>query len=220
MRWIDQLFSTPIGFWFAAHRKRVTVIGSAVFLAMIVVSVKMAHGQTDDQETIEEMYAAWEKEVTNERLFKKLIDYLESDVRPNPYRCKTAQTLLALGKMKEAKTLSKEPLQRLSRIAPQHAEFANVSFLIASKEFQKALERAVSLKEKIEDRRSILYGKNLLRIAFLQQEVQNPAGEKVAWNEVEEFISGSGKSVVLDGLKEERIDFETYLKERQKIASF
>ncbi len=94
-------------------------------------------------------------------------------------------------------------------IAPAYAEFADISFLISRKNYQEAMERSVSLKEAIEERSSVLYGKNLVRIAFLQQQLENKAGETSAWNELEEAM--------LQGLVPRESDFQAYLEERRKV---
>jgi hypothetical protein len=83
------------------------------------------------------------------------------------------------------------------------------------------LEQSVALKESLEDKESVLYGVNLLRIAFLQQAIGNSAGELSGWQDWQEFSSVSERKLlvvkILQGFGSRASVFHSYLEERAKF---
>jgi hypothetical protein len=107
-----------------------------------------------------------------------------------------AQVFLSDGQFHNADVMATNCIERLNLESPLHAEFAQASLLIEQKEYQKALELSVSLKEHLEgdEERSSLCGWNLLRLAFLQKQLHNKSGELAAWEDVKEFMQKGGNS--------------------------
>jgi hypothetical protein len=107
-----------------------------------------------------------------------------------------AQVFLSDGQFQNADAMATNCIERLHLESPLHAKFAQVSLLIEQKEYQKALELSVTLKEQLEgdEERSSLCGWNLLRLAFLHKQLQNKSGELAAWEEVKDFLQKEGNS--------------------------
>jgi hypothetical protein len=107
-----------------------------------------------------------------------------------------AQIFLSDGQFHNADARATNCIERLNLESPLHAEFAQASLLIEQKEYQKALELSVTLKEHLEgdEERSSLCGWNLLRLAFLQKQLQNKSGELAAWEDVKDFLQKEGNS--------------------------
>jgi len=100
------------------------------------------------------------------------------------------QTLLMSGQIDQAERLARGCIERLRKISPFHAAYAETTLSIEKKEFQKALEASVGLKERMDQSPEVnklkgknlkggstLYASNLLRIALLQRQVGNSPGE-------------------------------------------
>lgn len=113
-----------------------------------------------------------------------------------------AQSFLNSGKLAEAKPYAEATF---ARTAPNHLEyytdFAETSLLISGKKFQEALEKAKLLQSKmlnasnlvgdsstqIQNVSSELFALNLLRIAMMQQELGDKAGELETWQEWKQY---------------------------------
>ena len=114
---------------------------------------------------------------------------------------------------------------------PLHAAYAETTLLIEQEQYQLSLERAVALKTKMASEGgvihllenpafggAVLYGYNLVRIAFLQQELGNGPGEKAAWEELETFLSLIGEEMAQPlsrGLEEKGFSLTDYIRERK-----
>lgn len=96
------------------------------------------------------------------------------------------QTLLTQGKLEEAKPYIERTLARTqAEASPSDLEYAKTSLLIAEGHYDEALKNAYLLKER--DISPTLYAFNLIRIAFLERTLQNPAAEQKAWSELKEM---------------------------------
>jgi hypothetical protein len=117
------------------------------------------------------------------------------------------QTYLAQGLITKAEKIAYPALKRLAEVSPLHAGFGEATLWIEQGDYQKGLELAVGLKERMEqtlDSRlwkgnrmgggSALYVCNLLRIAFLQKQLKNGPGELAAWEELKGLIEVEGES--------------------------
>jgi len=114
------------------------------------------------------------------------------------YQAKMAQNLIAWQEGGQAKELGMRVLERTSQ--PYFKEYAQCSLLIAEKQLDTALERALLLKEKMlhDDRflgkvqgikgcGSALFAFNLMRIATLCQEMGMGESELEAWRELKTY---------------------------------
>lgn len=141
------------------------------------------------------------------------------------YEASIAQNLMNTDQLDKALVMANRALSRVEQDIPYHAHFAKTSLLIEQEDFQKALEASVALKEQmgsvfLESHQggSLLYVHNLLRIACLQQELQNRFGEKAAWEELEGFLNGKSKLAekFLASFSEKQVDLTQYITERMK----
>ena len=79
-------------------------------------------------------------------------------------------------------------LKKIKELSPTFARFAANTLSIHRKEYPLALVEAKELKLRLqknqEDRASLLYQFNLLRIAFLEMELGNSLSEQECWKEL------------------------------------
>jgi hypothetical protein len=202
------------------NRKWALNIG-LVLLSLVLWGTFRALPRTTGNEirNIDEAYGAWKAKPEDEPLYRNLKKALiHAPARQKALQGEMAGLFLSVNKIDEAVILAKEPMRRLSLVLPLYAEFADISFMMAEEKMQKALERSISLKEKIKNKNSILYSKNLIRIAFLQGEIANPAGESAAWQEFETFSEDHKDlaALALQGLDNEKVTFQSYLDHRRQ----
>ena len=145
-----------------------------------------------------------------------------------------AQKLMEGGRGAEALQIAYRSLNLARGEIPYHSHFAETSLLIEQGEYQMALERAASLKERMGrefnvesfsgDRLvggSLLFAHNLLRIACLQQELKNRPGEMAAWEELEGFLGknqeGPTSHLLVSSFQEKGLDLTHYIAERKTL---
>ncbi len=200
--------------WIIKNMKVVSIAAGALVLWFGWQCLRVLHSEP---EPIEEIFAAWQQNPEDPALYQNLKAASKKISGPTPLFAKIAQSLLTMKRVEEAESFARGSIEQLRKVAPAYAEFAEISFLISQNKIQLALERAVSLKEALEgEKNSALYSKNLLRIAFLHQLLDNRAGETAAWVELQELIEFQGKRKVLDGLAYRESDFQAYLEERKR----
>lgn len=111
-----------------------------------------------------------------------------------------AQTFLNRNNVADAKPYAQATLARTkSNDLPYYADYASATLLISEQKFQAALEKAKSLQtkmieaiaaQKTADKRSFgdeLFALNLMRIAMLQQQTGDKAGELATWQEWKQY---------------------------------
>lgn len=180
------------------HRSQVLRYGS-VFLVLVTLLISYAVNGSPAESTAkaQEALQKWQKTPMNAALEKSL----RTSLRKAPHverilNADVAQILLAAGRTAESEALASEYVARLSKEAPLHAAFAKTSFLIEKKEYQKALEQAVNLKERLEVGSTLsLY--NLFRIACLQKQLGNNPGELAAWEELRGLLEADQSAAFL-----------------------
>ena len=220
LSWKDQFFISPLGQWIDQHRNLLLNAGTVVLVVVIwtLVQTTRAHN-VDAMRQVNEAFIAWKAKPEDEQLYRNLVKSLNKEPSMRlAMRGEMAQMLLNI-RCDEAEKMVQEPMQELRSIAPFHAEFAEISFLIGRKLYQEALERSVSLKEKMLCQKTVLAGRNLLRIALLQQQLGNPAGEMAAWKDWDEHIETQNNKTLreqtLKGLGDQTISFQCYINERK-----
>lgn len=104
------------------------------------------------------------------------------------------QILLTQGKALEATPYIERTFARVNKDAsPFDIDFAKNSLLITNGQFNEALKSAYLLKDSLLTAATepTLYAFNLIRIAFLEKELQNKPAEQKAWTELKEMASPS-----------------------------
>jgi hypothetical protein len=101
---------------------------------------------------------------------------------------KMAQRLLDENQGAKALLLGEKGIKRIEELSPLYARFARNSLAIAKGEYSSALQEAKVFKEELktqkEEKESLLYHFNLLRIAFLEMHLGNLENERSSWNEL------------------------------------
>jgi len=179
------------------------------------------------------LFAKWEASPQDPELFQEMSRALRKlPALQEKYQALIAQKLIEGGRGADAIKMAYGSLELAKNEVPWHASFAETSLLIEQGEYQKALERAVALKEQMGresdislfsgDRLvggSVLYGYNLLRIACLQQELKNEPGERAGWEELDTFLKRKEGSpvfnILLSLFHEKGVDLSQYIAERK-----
>lgn len=176
------------------------VVGYCVGAFLVCIFAIFYASQEKDLKTdiqAKEAFDVWKKTPQDELLTQEMQRTLQK--APNLRRAleaEIAQIFLSDGQALNAGLMAEECLERLDAESPLHAEFARISLFIEQKEYQKALEASVTLKERLDlsERQPSLCGWNLLRIAFLHKQLQNNSGERASWEEVKAFMLREGNS--------------------------
>ncbi len=91
-------------------------------------------------------------------------------------------------RVQNERVLCERALKKVHELSPSFAHFATNTLSIHRKEYPQALSEAKELKQKLqkneEDRSSLLYQFNLLRIAFLEMRLGNGPSERESWKEL------------------------------------
>lgn len=172
----------------------------AVFAASSILSIfyLTSGSSAADATHAKLLFERWKQTPSNEKIYKEMrLSVKKIPGLERSLEAEMAQILLSDDQFEAADILAGSCLSRLQKESPFHATFGYTSLLVEKKEFQKALESSVVLKEDMErkgDNRSSLYACNLLRIAFLQKQVNNGPGEICAWDEVKTVMRTQGNS--------------------------
>ncbi len=221
----DRFLISPTGQWIVLHRNLLINIGTVVLVLLIWGAIKAARAPNENGvHQAKDAYAAWKAKPDDQELYQLFEKSLAKapEIR-EVLGGEMAQLLLLSGHIDDAEKMTKGSLKELRAIAPQYAEFSEISLLIARKQYQEALEKSVSLKEKLSDK-TPLYGQNLIRIACLHQQMDNFAGELSAWRDFDQ--SGFLKSTAalgffIKGTDVPAVHFESYVDERkEKLLHF
>jgi hypothetical protein len=171
---------------FFNQRKIVGWIATVLGISILAIVFATYHAGAEMTQKARVAFEQWKKTPNDEHLTKEMQLALEKAPSLRlVFEAEIVQTLLSHGST--STNIAAQCIERLQEDSPLHAEFATASLLIEQKEYQKALEMSVSLKEHLEEQ-SGLYGWNLLRLAFLHKQLQNPSGELAAWEEVKTYM--------------------------------
>ncbi len=215
-------------------RKKEFLIGAASVLAGI--GILIGYFQSGPSAKVyadaQAAFADWEASPEDDALYLKMKEAIRKvPAIEKKYEAVIVQKLLDSSKTEEALALANRSLTRSKSETPFHAAFGENSLLIERGAYQEALEKTVKLKEQMESSfdisllagerlvgGSLLYAHNLMRIACLQQQLNNHPGEKAAWEELESFIQGGTPlgDLVRANFSEKRIDLANYIADRKK----
>lgn len=216
----DRILISPAGQWAAQHRNLLINIGTVVLVLLVWGLIKAARTPNVDAfRRAQEAYAAWKAKPDDEDLYQLLEKSLaKAPAAKRVLGGEIAQSLLIAGRIDAAEEMAKESIWELRTIAPHYAEFSEISLLIKRKHYQEALEKSVSLKERLLDKTE-LYCQNLIRIAFLHQQLGNEAGELSAWRDLEQSgrtdLAALGFSI--KAFKALPVHFTSYVEERKNL---
>lgn len=222
------MLDTPHFLQTLIDRKREMIIGTSSVLAGITILIVYFQSgpNASTYAKAQSAFQEWQLAPEDEKLYK----IMREAILPVPdlqrkYEPVIAQKLLDTHKIDQALAVAGRSLQRVKKEVPLHAAYGETSLLIEQGNFQKALENAVALKEQMGTAYlselkagSVLYVHNLLRIACLQQRLQNRPGEKSAWDELDAVLRSQSpvSDLVLSSFTEKKIDLVHYIAERKK----
>lgn len=181
--------------WMREHLNSIIAGGVGFLLVAGWILYQSNTGSPGDYLTAEKTFNEWSGG-RNEKLVK-----LQKLLKQHPelhakYDGRIAQKLLLNSQQGLASSFSKATQKRIGEFSPYYSQFSNCSLLIGEKKFDEALAQSQSLKQALDQDEAfwktnseivkhgaVLYGYNLLRIAFLQQTVGNVSGELTAWKD-------------------------------------
>jgi len=187
----------------------ISLLGAFVSLFVIFYFIKQStRSSSTDYLKANECYQKWiafpEAESEDFHILQKTLS--RHPELQGKYDALIAKTLLLKEKSKEAETYAARVKKRAAAASTHHASFAEITFLIAKGELQKALKDSYLLKEKMEkDSKfwsgqsalvrygSPLYAYTLLRIAMLEQSAGTSSGEIKAWEDLENYLHPSSQ---------------------------
>lgn len=203
---------------------------AALFLVVFMVLIAYFTGGPGMSQVIaaRNSFEHWSANPTDKKLEKQMRQALRKI--PGLERSQEGdivQRLIAEGASKEVKWNAVQCIERLRKGAPLHATFAEGTLLIEEQNFQRALEISVGLKEQMDRKReqllkegSALYACNLLRIAFLQKQLKNEAGELAAWEEIKSLkqeAPSSGVARFLESnFKQQAFSLNEFISQREQ----
>ncbi len=211
-----------------SEQKKQIVIGTLSVLAGVATLIVYFQSGPDPVKyaAAEAAFSEWKASPQDDLLYQSMQEAIRSvPAVQSKYEASIAQKLLDTNKINEALVLANRSFGRLEEEAPFHAAYAKTSLLIEQESFQKALENAVTLKEQMggsfaleHKAGGLLYVYNLLRIACLQQELNNRPGEKAAWEELESSLQGEARlaNILFASFTDRKINLTQYIAERKK----
>lgn len=209
------------------ERKKQVVVG--IIASIAVGALLIAYFQSGPNATTyasaQDSFIKWEATPEDETLYNQMKKGLSlAPALQQKYEAIMVQRFLDSGRLEEALKVAETPLSRVEADIPFHAAYAKNSLIIERGDFQTALENAVALKEHMgilaeqSGAGSLLYAYNLLRIACLQQELDNRPGEKAAWGDLESFLSTRPETqqMLVGCFSDQALNLNDYIQERKK----
>jgi hypothetical protein len=199
--------------------------GAFIAISSFCIAFLTATPSASEANDAKEQFAEWKQAPSSKTLYSEM----RASVKKIPglersLEAEMAQVLLNDGQIEAAEELAKTCLDRLKKQSPLHAAYASTSFLIEKKDFQKALENSVAIKEEMDkktDKQSSLYASNLMRIALLQKQVSNTHGELSAWEDVKAVIDTERASTAAkflhDQFDENTFSLSDYISQRERL---
>ncbi len=212
-----------------SERKKQFAIGSASVIAGVAILIGYFQSGPNalSYAKAQAAFAEWEASPLDEALYQSMKESIRTvPALEKKYEASIAQKLLNTDKLAEALVMANRSLGRVKGDAPFHTTYAKTSLLIEQGDFQQALENAVALKEQMglsylsENKGgALLYAHNLLRIACLQQELNNRPGEKAAWEELEGLLQVKTpiSELILANFSDKQVNLTQYIAERKKL---
>jgi len=217
------------------------VVGILSFLILFQIpSLFFKNSHNSDAVQAEIAFARWKASPENPELFNELHALLQKhpDLQ-RKFEGLIAQVFIHSKQPKMALPFANMALKRLNEGAPFYARYAEASLLIAQGAHSDALKLAKELKESMNQAGllsgdienpamdSLLYGFNLIRIAFLHKNLGQPKEELITWEEVEKYLDW-GKDqpsnaqtklteMILDNFREKQIVLPDFIQSRKSI---
>lgn len=133
-----------------------------------------------------------------------------------------AQSLLIQNQADQAHPYAQGAFERTAKdeIDLYH-DYSQISLLIGQGNYQGAVQQSLELKEKLSQmplaNENRLYLFNLIRLAMLYQQLNQPKEERQAWNELQEYSATvESLAVINQAFKEGNASLQSYVEERKR----
>lgn len=192
--------SHPAIDWILAH-KSIFLWAFLTLLALLILTSRLIAWRTLDAEKdfflAQTAFTQFEQEAisTNTATATNDLDQLQAIMKRHPelkskYEGSLAQTLLVTGQIAQAQIFIDDIFNRTQ---PDHLklyqDYTEASLLIGQGNYTEALTRAKALKESLDqqkgDANPVLYAFNLVRLAMLYQETEQPQEELRVWEDLQ-----------------------------------
>lgn len=192
-----------IGEWFIKNRQNILygflIALSAIFLIYKMMGSSVRSTEANYIQTTNDFLAFTNpNNANNPQLTDEALKNLESSLKQHPhlgaaYDGSIAQTLINRNQIETALPFANASLERTkSADLPDYADYAQTTLLIEQKNYKEALEKAFALQKSMMNTLKDhpdqphafgdeLFAFNLLRIAMLQQQLGDTAGELKTW---------------------------------------
>lgn len=210
------------------EKKKEIVIGSVSVIAGVALLIAYFQSGPNalSYAKAEAAFSQWQDSPLEDELYLTMKSTIQDvPALEKKYEAVIAQKLMSTEKINEALLMANRSIERVKHDVPFHTAYGQTSLLIEQGSFQQALENAVALKEKMSGSDmsgsrpgSLLYAHNLLRIACLQQELNNRPGEKAAWEELEAFLqaNSSVSELLMSSFSVKQVTLSQYIDSRKK----
>lgn len=195
---------------FINRHGRTILYAILALVALILIMYKMSSSKKSESEA-DYYYAEIDYDHlkgnvgTHDEEFKDYLSKMKAILERHPelhgkYDAPLAQTLLYANNLAEATAFSAGPFQRTQdEENPFYVDFAKNSLVIGQGEYQKALDNALALNQKMHEQDKnkpatvqhgeILFALNLIRIAALQDQLGHEEKSLSAWQNFENYAN-------------------------------
>jgi len=241
----NEAYFKKISFWLAQKKMYIfSAIFCLIFIGIIFYKVKplIIKKPVNAAMSAHETYQKWKKSNYQD---SKSLEKLKRIVSKNGSLRANYEGLILQGQMTqgnsfEKKDVSDNILAKVKEELPYYYEYSSAGIMIAKGEYKSALEVSMALKENLIKDISflkddilpageILYSLNLLRIALLEQKLENPQGELVAWEEFLKYLSFDNKNAsehiknaqmtIKEMFNENKLELTDYISYRKSVIS-
>jgi hypothetical protein len=193
----------------------ISILGAVVFgLALFKVMSLLKKDTAADYVAAVASFSKWEKSGKEEdRIKVEAIIKRQPELRTK-FEALIGQRLLEQGNGEAASVFVTEVLNRTSDASSLYRQFAEISLVVGRGDLLKALEKSYQLKTSLEGHpeMQVLEGYNLLRLAFLEQEVGSPVEELKLWNEL---VKHDSFALIEQSIRKENLTLRNYIQHRK-----
>lgn len=206
--------------WIRDHTTIVVSVGTLIVCALSWSFYQWKSGTAGDYIAAENIFNAWTGGRTEQliQLQKILKHHPELHAK---YDGKIAQKLLLSSEQGLSVSFVKAAQKRIGELSPYYTQFTNCSLLIGERKFDEALTRASELNKALKQDEqyhgSILYGYNLLRIAFLMQKVGDRPGELAAWSDFKKETDSEAFRLICENFRKNDVSLTDFIQYRETL---
>ena len=229
------------------HGRTIGYVFIALVLLLLVIYRFNMHNNSQAEQAYFEAdidFFQLQHNIGNPDIFEDYLTKLNGILKEHPelhakYDGPIAQALLLQDEPKKAETFASLAFARTkNEESPFFVDYSETTFLIAEGNYQKALDNAINLKQKMINDSSksnadkqntylnVLMTMNLLRIATLQQQIGTKDQELKAWQEFKQYAkqqAESSNSLAFNELfavfAEGKVTFLDYIEAREKTIN-